>query len=324
MAIIKIRDYDVDVDIERELSNFNWYRAKWHSDRLIACSPFRYDSSPSFYVYLEDTSTAFAGSWGDSGGDGDFQKGHLAQLLAFLTDCTEHEIEEYLLDEYASEWNGEGGLTLDMSNLVLQKSEVYLDMGLVEEFTGSSEYLRGRGITDEVQALYNVAYDEEKSEVLFPYVLPNGRLAALKKRRTDSKAFFYEGGGRAMRELVYGIDISHRDDEEIAIITEAEIDAMYATVCTGILGIGVGTSSFSDEKADVIRRSPLKEIIIASDNDKAGEKLKAQIIQKLGGLVQLYTIRIPDGKKDLNDMTEEEVRYAIEHKEAVVPTLFGV
>ncbi|WP_095021892.1 toprim domain-containing protein [Bacillus thuringiensis] len=322
MAVISIRGREVDVDIEKELDSFTWSRAKWGTDRLIACSPFRYDSSPSFYVYLEDTATAFAGSWGDSGG-GEFQKGHFTQLLAFLKDCSEEEVIDYLLEEYASDWDGESKLVLDLSRLKIRGKTYGLDMNLIEGFTGASEYLRGRGITDEVQALYNVAYDPDNKLVMFPYLTPNGRLAALKKRRTDSKMFFYAGGGVPMRELVYGIDLAHRDDITTAVLTEAEIDAMYATSCTGILGIGVGTSSLSDEKVSVIMRSPLEEIIIASDNDEAGEKLKRHIIAKLSGIVKFYEIDMPEGCKDLNDMTPEQVREAIANKKALVPTLFN-
>jgi DNA primase len=322
MAVISIKGREVDVDIEKELDQFVWNRAKWGTDRLIACSPFRYDSSPSFYVYLEDTATAFAGSWGDSGG-GQFQKGHFTQLLSFLKDCSEEEIIDYLLEEYASDWDGESKLILDLSRLKVRGKTYGLDKALIEGFTGVSEYLRGRGITDEVQALYNVAYDPENSLVMFPYLTPNGRLAALKKRRTDSKMFFYAGGGVPMRELVYGIDLAHRDGIKTAVLTEAEIDAMYATSCTGILGIGVGTSSLSDEKVSVIMRSPLEEIIIASDNDEAGEKLKRQAVAKLSGIVKLYEIDMPEGCKDLNDMTPEQVREVIANKKALVPTLFN-
>lgn len=325
MAIINIRGRDVDVDIEKEIEQYNWYRPKWSADRLIACSPFRYDSSPSFYIYLQDTATAFAGSWGDSGGGGIHQKGHFTQLLSFLRDSTEEEVIEYLLDEYASDWDGTSKLEIDLSRIKMKTEVRGLPMSLIEGLTVRSEYLLNRGVSYATQEYYTVAYDEAKSIVLFPYLTPNGRLAALKKRRTDSKMFFYEGGGVPMRELVYGIDLAHRDNHKIAILTEAEIDSMYGHTCTGILGIGVGTSSLSDEKVSVILRSPIEEIIIASDNDAAGEKLKSMIKKKLGGSnIRLSEIKIPDGCKDLNDMTPLQVQHAIENKKTLESALFNI
>ncbi|ABY46807.1 toprim domain-containing protein [Bacillus mycoides] len=324
MAIISIRGRDVDVDVEREIEDYNWYRAKWSADRLIACSPFRYDSSPSFYVYLQDTATAFAGSWGDSGGGGEHQKGHFTQLLSFLRDCSEEEVIEYLLEEYASDWDGTTKLEIDLSRIKMKTEVRGLPMSLIEGLTVHSEYLHGRGVSYETQEYYTTVYDEAKGLVMFPYLTPNGRLAALKKRRTDSKMFFYEGGGVPMRELVYGIDLAHRDNHEIAIVTEAEIDAMYGYSVTGILGLGVGTSSLTKEKASVIRRSPIKELIIASDNDKAGEKLRKQIESEFSGAIRLYSIEFPDGCKDLNDMTPHQLTEAIANKKALEPALFKV
>lgn len=323
MAIIAVHGREIDVDIEKEISKYSWSRPKWRTDRLIACSPFRYDSSPSFYVYFEDTSSAFAGSWGDSGG-GQFQKGHLIQLLAYLEDCSEEEIVDYLIEEYASDWDGESKLTLDLSRLKMKTKERGLDMKLLDSLAITSDYLLSRGISFETQRYYNNGYDEENNIVTFPYVTPNGRLAALKKRKTDSKLFFYAGGGIPMRELVFGIDLAHRDGHTRAIATEAEIDAEYAYEVTGILGIGVGTSSLSDEKTSVIMRSPITDLIIAADNDAAGEKLAIQFRKKLGGLVRLYTIDFPEGCKDLNDMTPQQLTEAIENKKAVETSLFNV
>lgn len=322
MAIIKIRGRNVDVDIERELGRFTWQRAKWERDRLKACSPFRYDSSPSFYVYTEETTTAAAGSWGDSGGDGDYKKGHFTKLLAFLMSVTESEVLDFLLGEYASEWDGETELVLTLDKLRISTGRSYLPSSLLEPFKGYSEYLQGRGIGRAVQALYNVAYDADKKQVFFPYVLPNGKLAALKKRNTESKIFSYAVGGAPIRELVYGLDIAYRDGSTIAIMAEAEIDAMYAAEVTGILGLGVGNSALSEEKADAIKRSSIEELIIGSDNDEAGEKLKRAIIAKLSGYVKLSEIQHAEGRKDLNDYTPEELRSIIENRKAIVPSLF--
>jgi DNA primase len=324
MATLKIRGRNVDVDIEKELGRFTWYRAKWGNDRLISCSPFRYDTSPSFYVYLQDTTTAFAGSWGDSGGEGEYKQGHFTQLLAFLMSVTESETLDYLLGEYASDWDGETELVVLIDRLRMSTARSCLPFSLLEPFKVPSDYLQSRGIGSETQRLYSVGYDEASKQVLFPYIIPNGKLAAIKKRRVDSKIFSYAAGGAPIRELVYGLDIAYKSNAAIAIMAEAEIDAMYATDVTGVLGIGVGNSSLSNEKADAIKRSPIEELIIGSDNDAAGEKLKRTIIAKLSGHVKLSEISHLRGKKDLNEYTRNELRSIIKNRKAIPPKLFGV
>ncbi|WP_333558500.1 hypothetical protein [Bacillus glycinifermentans] len=104
MPTLTLNGRPVDVDIRYELEQFEWTRPTWTDERLLAASPFRYDRTPSFYVYLEDTATAKAGYWGDSGYyDAEYARGGFVKLLAFLREETEEETVEYLIDSYAPE-----------------------------------------------------------------------------------------------------------------------------------------------------------------------------------------------------------------------------
>src|SRR5690606_41797674 len=87
-------------DIRTELGQYEWRRATWTDEKLVACSPFRDDHTPSFYVYLRDTPTAPAGSWGDSG-TGD--RGNFIRLCALLRHVSEGEAREYLKHQYGTE-----------------------------------------------------------------------------------------------------------------------------------------------------------------------------------------------------------------------------
>lgn len=63
MNQIKVRDKQVNIDIKTELEEFDFRNARWSDDKLIACSPFRQDSTPSFFVTL---SGEYSGVRGDS------------------------------------------------------------------------------------------------------------------------------------------------------------------------------------------------------------------------------------------------------------------
>ncbi|ARW46031.1 hypothetical protein S100141_04811 [Bacillus licheniformis] len=58
MPTLTLNGRPVDVDIRYELEQFEWTRPTWTDERLLAASPFRYDRTPSFYVYLDDTTSA--------------------------------------------------------------------------------------------------------------------------------------------------------------------------------------------------------------------------------------------------------------------------
>lgn len=313
MAIVRVRGNNVDVDIEREINEFSWSRAKWRPERLIACSPFRYDTSPSFYVYFNDTTTARAGSWGDSGGTGDFKKGHFTQLLAFLRNETEYETEDYILSEYAREYTEDDELTLDLSHLRLYEKPKMLPSDYLKQFEGYSPYLKKRGIKDVVYRLMGIGYDPKSKSIVIPWFTPDGRLANIKYRRTDSKVFYYDKG-YPIRELVYGLNVIHDRNVKRAVLVEAEIDAMYVMSHGGIAAIAVGTSKLSDEKAEAIARSPLEEIIVIPDNDSAGEAMFQQAIEKLERYVSVKVARLPNWANDANDVKDtKKLRILIEN-----------
>jgi len=325
MAIIKVREFNVEVDIEKEISEYTWHRARWLPERLIANSPFRYDSSPSFYVYFYDTATAKAGSWGDSGGTGDFRKGSFIQLLQYLRNETQFETEEYLLSVYAREYTEDDELAVDFSRLRIWEKRGALPNDRLSKYEPPCDYLAGRGILPFVEELYGIKYDSERNAVVIPWYFPDGRLANIKYRRTDSKIFFYEEDGYPLLELVFGLNVANKEEAKVAVLTEAEIDAMYIRSCLGIAGIAAGTAKLSDEKAEAIARSSIEEVIILADNDEVGEVLKAQAIEKLSKFnIRLSVAKIPKEYKDANDVKDNSIlQDAINKRETVGFSLFG-
>lgn len=296
MPKISVKGRMIDVDIRAELERFSWHRARWTDTKLIAASPFRYDRTPSFFVNLDGE---YAGTWKDSGAyDAEWESGGFVKLLAFLRNETQEEAEEYLLAEYATEWDYDK-LTLKPPTLRLEGSR-YLNIAKLDEFQREqSDYLTRRGISAEVQRLMRTGYDAKKHAIVIPWFDGNGRLCNIKYRSDRGKTFWYERGAVPIRRLVYGIDVIFAKQARESAICEAEIDAMsWWTI--GVPAIAVGGVTFTDEQADIIKRSPIERLILSVDNDKAGEKLAEQIVQKLGKHVVLC--KVDFGKyKDANE-----------------------
>ncbi len=300
MSEIKIRGQTLVIDIESELREFEWTRARWTADKLLAASPFRYDRSPSFFVNLSGN---FAGTWGDSGYyDSEWASGNFVKLLAFLRQETYEETEEYLLEMYG---------------IPVSKEKIFLrlpPMKLPETFEPLSEelitpafskYLAKRGIGQETQEMYGIGYGRQKGFTGIPWRLPDGRLANVMYRATRGKLFFYEKGGMPRRKLVYGIDVVKKTQARKAALCEAPIDALSWYEATGgnIVGLATGGVTISEEQADLIKRSSISELILGGDNDKAGAKFNAMVEEKLRGHVKL--LRIDYGEyKDANEGIE--------------------
>lgn len=299
MANITLHGSGLDIDIADELSQYSWHRPRWSSDKLIAASPFRYDNTPSFYVDLT------SGGWSDSGAyDEDYESGNIAKLLAFLRDETYEETCEYLYEVYGVRKVDMGG-NVEVKTIELAKEHKRIDVpeDVLTPYLFRHPYLGGRGITDKVQRFMSVGYDKGSHAVTIPWRHPDGTLANVKYRKIQGKAFWYRKGAAPIRSLVYGIDKVYKHDLREVYVCEAEIDAM-SCYTIGVPAVAIGGASISDKQIGIITRSPIKRIIIAVDNDKAGGKLRKQIVDRLGKYVEVADIdRIDIGLgKDINDI----------------------
>src|SRR5690625_7213048 len=99
MTILNIRGHSVEIDIESELSEYDFsHNARWTSEKLIAPSPFRTDNKASFFVNL---SGEYAGTWADKGAfDDQYARGGVVALIAHLLSISFREAEDYLLEKY--------------------------------------------------------------------------------------------------------------------------------------------------------------------------------------------------------------------------------
>lgn len=316
MPEINIRGQTVHVDVEAELRQFEWTRPTWNADKLIAASPFRFDRSPSFFVRLEPYAQYPAGTWADAGAyDAEFSSGNLTKLLSFLRNETYEETEEYLLDTYGFLVSNTE-IKLKPVKLRVQRSRQSLNDVVLASYAEDYAYLESRGISAEIQRQAGVKYDAQNKAVVIPWRLADGRLANVKYRKTFGKAFWYERGAWPIRELVYGIEQA----AETTVLCEAEIDALSWRMA-GYAAIAVGGASFNEFKRDVILRSKVDELLIATDNDKAGEKLREEIAYYLRGRVGLRDVYVDSRVKDANEalvkLGAESLRKSVSQSESV-------
>lgn len=305
MPIIGVSGQKIDVDIRTELEAFSWTRPRWTSDKLIAASPFRYDHTPSFMVNLDGQ---YAGTFKDSGAyDADYESGNFVKLLAFLRDETYEEAFEYLLDAYCGGLNS-GDNNFELPTLHMRNSDVRNRITLASDRLNAYKfrhpYLGRRGITEKVQRFMDVGFRKDAQAITIPWRHVNGDLANVKYRKVRGKAFWYERGAEPVRNLVYGLDKVYAHDLSEVWICEAEIDAMSAYTLSQP-AVAIGGASVSERQLELIRKSPISSAVIATDNDKAGEKVKRQLIEGLRGYVRLKEIAWGgEGKANVKDVNE--------------------
>jgi hypothetical protein len=244
-----------------------------------------------------------AGVWGDSGYyDEAYKSGGFVKLLAFLRQETWEETEDYLLGEYR-QFDSES-IKLRAPTLRIAETFRPLAESIVQPAT--SRYLESRAIGASTQALYGVGRGRYERFTAIPWRKPKGDLANVKYRATRGKTFFYEKGAHPIRKLVWGLDVAHRLGLRTAALNEAEIDGMSWTEASEgtIAGLAAGGVTFTDEQADLIKRSPIERLILAGDNDKAGRKFNEVVAAKLSGHVELWTVDY-GAAKDANEVLKQ-------------------
>lgn len=307
--------HEINVDIlDAEIERYPWRNVIPHATKLIASSPFglRSDNAPSFFINV-DRSSQFYGCWSDKGAvDPEWQSGGPIRLYAFLRNITYEEAREILHEVPGADTRPELRIRIRAKGPPSQRKPVDISPYIANEIP----YLTERGIAPVIQRLYRCGFDVQKNAVVMPWAGPRGDVLNAKWRATWGKAFWYAKAGAPVKSMIYGIDIAYKRRIKRAVITEAEIDAMTASTA-GTFGLAVGGSEFTDAKAELLRRSPIEELLIAGDNDAAGEKLRWEIERKMSGYVRLKIVRVPVGAKDLNAAGIAATREACEAAERV-------
>lgn len=288
------------------VESHSWRNPRWHPLKLEASSPFRDgDDSPSFSVNLDPSSGKY-GWWNDSGAtDRRWRAGPPEKLIAFLRNITDEEARELI---YGTNDEGNGDyITIRLPTPSARKITKPLNISLLDSYKEhESDYLLNRGISPEIQALFQTGYDPVSRAVTLPWINGAGQLMNVKYRSTFDKRFWYAKGGAPIRELIYGIDIVYKRNIKRVTIVEAEIDCLTLW-SAGMPAIATGGAAFNDKKRDVILRSPIEEVIIVRDNDKAGRSWRDQVHASFRGKLDVSLALVPRDYKDVNEARNQAI-----------------
>ncbi|MDA2738439.1 toprim domain-containing protein [Bacillus cereus group sp. Bc015] len=292
-------EYELNVDIPEELSYYDWHRARPKENELVACSPFRDETSPSFSINLE------TGLWIDFGSTHDlYSKGGLVTLLSFLRNETPTEVEDYLLDKYGIDLSDVNKLKLNVNFNIDTKVDTIISIEDYQQYAYRSPYLAGRGISEKVQRAFKVGFDRKSKAVAFAWTDIKGNIVNIKFRSTKSKQFYYYPTGQQLRNHIYGMHFIYKLKPETVFLVESEIDCLYMWT-HGFPAIALGGSKISDKRKQLLLRCPSSRIVLATDNDSVGMEIREKVKKLLIGYKDLYEIQIPNNYKDVNDIPPE-------------------
>lgn len=188
-----------------------------------------------------------------------------------------------------------------------KKKVTYVDKEILKAYRFTHPYMFERKLNLETIRKFDVGYDAEHDCITFPNKDPNGNILFIATRNVKNKFFHYPNG---VDKPVYGLyeiyrEMRHGVQINEVYVCESMLDALYiwslGKYAIALNGTG---SSF---QYDIIKKSDLRYLILATDNDDAGkrarEKFRKNVTNKL---IKEIDYKSYGDCKDVNDMSDEQ------------------
>ena len=186
-------------------------------------------------------------------------------------------------------------------------------------------YMKKRGLTDEVIAMFDVGYDRNTDCITFPVRDVHGNCLFIARRSVKTKFFNYPEG---VEKPLYGLYEYYKDihdktyigtwmGQEITsgkyalqslpvIVCESMLDALsFWTVgkyAVALNGLG------NELQFKQLRQLPCRQIILATDMDERGMAARDRIRDNMQNTKIVGEYFFPKGCKDANDCTKEQLK----------------
>jgi hypothetical protein len=235
-------------------------------------------------------------------------RGNLPQLVSELT------------DDPGALWNIQSTLISNGLHRLSAEDAVYdkhvdesVDWTVYAKFpTVPESVLRARRLDADVAFRFGVRWDPDERATLVPIVSPLGELRGWQAKKTGWVMNYPKGGHKSV--TLFGIE---RAFEDTALLLESPLDVVrfHSVIDKGVSAIASFGASVSKEQIEIMYRR-FDRLIIAMDNDKAGNLETKRLLGKLGKDVsQLPSfrkgVRFWDYSgmdvKDLGDMTDGQI-----------------
>ena len=237
------------------------------------------------------------------------EKGSFLKFVAECFDAPESYAKAWLLKNFGGELVAKN-LFMD-EPIVLNRNKgikKHLDESVLDQYQTWNPYLAKRKLSREICELFKVRYDPKYRQVIFPAYDIKGNLVMLAKRSIDTKSFYLD---KDVEKPVYCLDYVIKNNIKTVLITEGPFDCLtgweygFPTIAT--------FGKISDYQIEQINKSCINIIYAAFDNDAAGRSFLETLKRKLTKRIIVIETKFPANKKDVNDLSKEELQEIIKN-----------
>lgn len=298
---------DILYELQRSLTNGKLRDIRTNVDDIVVSCPHHsggHEQRPDLNIYIGDDSKipfGFARCFAC-----DF-KGPFYKFVAECFDSTEEYAKNWLISKYGILVENKI-LIDDPININVKKAKTYLTDSMLAEYQSYCPYLQKRKISREVCKQFNVKYDPKTRTVVFPVYDEKNNLIMIPTRSIDYKVFHLD---KNIEKPVYCLHEIIRKNINTVCITEGPFDTLtgwtYGMPTIGTFG------TLSDYQIEKINKSCITTIYTFFDNDEAGKRFTEILKNKLAKRILIIEVTLPKGKKDLNELSQDEFKNCIEN-----------
>ena len=205
-------------------------------------------------------------------------------------------------------------LDLDLSRNIPQKRAEYVLESELDGYRYLHPYMTKRGLKPQIIELFDIGFDKGSNCITFPVKDEKGNVLLVARRSVVTKWFNYPSQSTKPVYGLYEYEHFKNDpnfstfDRNAVVVCESMLDALvvwgWGMFAVALNGLG------TDFQFKQLSQMSCRKLILATDNDDRGRAARTTICRGVRGklVTQFDYSTYPAGKKDMNDLTEEEFR----------------
>lgn len=286
------------------------------NDNIMISCPSHKDGQerkPSCGVSLVDTYTG--GKITPAGTVHCFTCGYTADLTSFISFCFGYKDRglygnNWLKSKYRTTLlESKRDLSLSISRDKPKEKYPTIPDTILHQYEYYCKYLSDRGISKEICSKFSIGCSPKEMLITLPVKDLEGNVKFIQTRNINSKFYFIPAGINKTDFLFGGFECIIGQYKTVWIV-----ESIFNALTLWQLGIPavalLGTGGGNQYK--LLRRLPVREYIIALDNDEAGKAGTQKLINQLSSAKMLKTLQYNyNDTRDINDLKEEVLNLPI-------------
>lgn len=303
MTVEEMKNLCIDLGLEK---------VTVRGDNIMFCCPYHGERNPSCGIHAEkEVGGCFACG----------AKFNLVSFVSYVKNISITEaynfLEEYFNKDFKQTKTRQRSL---YEEVVTKEAEILPERVLALYKSGEivHPYLLERGFSEEDFKKFKLGWDSDLKRITIPFFDFQGNLLGFSSRAVlseddigydliyGSTQKYYIYNHFKAKDYFYPMNFFQLKGS--IILVEGLLDAIWMHKFGFTNTLSIISAQISKEQIKKLKLFNVKQIVLALDNDKAGEDGCKRIYKALKNDFSFLRCKFPEGKKDVQDCSEQELR----------------